>query len=397
MGQAGQKFKRRLFQRRFNLIATMTLMLIVAIISGVTVGSLNLRNREKPRRSGRELSRNLSGNPQNATDNDRLLSTSLAETPSVVTIAKNAGPAVVGIRTTVQTSRERFFKEGKSSASEGSGIILSKDGYILTNYHVVAEADPKSDREGQRVSLEVFLPDKRQLGAKFIGGDQVNDLAVVKITGIDFKTAKLGNSEQLQVGALAVAIGNPLGMEFAGSVTTGVISALNRVVAVEDRVMKLIQTDAAINPGNSGGALVNAAGEVVGVNTIKIAVSGVEGLGFAIPINDAKPIVQQLIKYGYVKGRPWLGVSAREITRETADYYDLPVGILIIRVVPGGGADKAGIRRKDILVSMAGKRLATLQDLNEVKRRYKAGDTVEAIVVRGRKSLKLKVTFAEKK
>jgi serine protease Do len=395
MGRAGQKYKRRLFQQRFSLIATMTLMLIAAIISGIAVGSLNLSNREKAGRGGREFSRNLSGNPQNANDNDRRLSTSEG-TPSVVTIAQKAGPAVVGIRTTVQISMERFFKEGERSGSEGSGIVLSKDGYILTNYHVVSEADPKTVREGQ-VSLEVFLPDKRQLKAKFIGGDAVNDLAVVKINGKEFNTAKLGDSDKLQVGALAVAIGNPLGMEFAGSVTSGVISALNRVVTVEDRTMKLIQTDAAINPGNSGGALVNGVGEVVGVNTIKIAVSGVEGLGFAIPINDAKPIVRQLIKYGYVKGRPSLGVSAREISRETAAYYNLPVGILITRVVPGGGADKAGIRRKDILISMAGQRLATLQELNSVKKRYKAGNTVQATVVRGEKTINLKVTFTEER
>lgn len=386
------------WRQKISLIAALLLVVVAIIGSSLFTGNLIARRYTAEIRKNRpEIGANPIADPGNPIKNSRLFQTAvIGDTNAVIQIAQKTGPSVVGIRTMVQTSVERFFSEGGRSGAEGSGIIIRKDGYILTNYHVVEAADPKNNQEGQ-VSLEVFLPDKQQFEAKFIGGDPINDLAVVKVNLKNLTVAQLGDSAKLQVGALAVAIGNPLGLEFAGSVTSGVISALNRVVAVEDRTMKLIQTDAAINPGNSGGALVNAGGEVVGVNTVKISVSGVEGLGFAIPINDAKPIVRQLIKYGYVKGRPWLGVGAREISREIADYYDLPVGILITKVAPDGGAAKAGIRKKDILVSLAGKRVTTLQGLNAVKRRYKAGDTVKATVARGKKTINIKLTFTEER
>jgi serine protease Do len=388
----------KFWRQKISLIAALLLVVVAIIVSSITAGNRMTRKyTAEIRRGGPETGANQTTDRGNALKNTHLSKTAVTgDTDIVVQIARKTGPSVVGIRTTVQTSLDQFFGEAERSGAEGSGIIISKDGYIMTNYHVVQEADPRVGAADQ-VMLEVFLPDKRQVEAKFIGGDPINDLAVIKINLKNLPVAKLGDSAKLQVGALAVAIGNPLGLEFAGSVTTGVVSALNRVVAVEDKTMKLIQTDAAINPGNSGGALVDATGQVVGVNTIKISVSGVEGLGFAIPINDAKPIVRQLIKYGYVKGRPMLGVSGREISKEVAQYYHLPVGILIARVAPDGGAAKAGIQKKDILVSLAGKRVATLQDLNTVKKCYKAGDTVKATVVRGKKTINLKLTFTEER
>lgn len=327
-----------------------------------------------------------------------LLKAGLVGNPIPITeIAKKAGPSMVGIRMTATASVDQFFGlEGEESRAEGSGVIISKDGYIMTNYHVVSHADPRN-QEYQNTTLEVFLPDKRQAKAKFIGGDPLNDLAVIKINLKNLPTADLGNSSRLKVGEPAIAIGNPLGLEFAGSVTAGVISALNRTISIEDRTLNLIQTDAAINPGNSGGALVNSEGKVIGINTVKISVSGVEGLGFAIPINDAKPIVNQLIKYGYVKGRPLIGISGQEITKSMADYYDLPVGIFIVRVEPDSGADKAGIRKRDVLISLAGKKVTTMKDLNAVKKSYKAGDTVKTVVVRGKRKVNLKLTFSEER
>jgi serine protease Do len=392
----GSERRLRFWRQKISVMAALLLVVVAIIVTSVTAGNLMTRkDAAERRRSG--FSASPTTDLGNALKNSHLFQTAVPrDTNAVVQIAQKTGPSVVGIRTTVQTSLDQFFGETERSGAEGSGIIVRKDGYIMTNYHVVQDADPRAGADEQ-VMLEVFLPDKRQIEAKFIGGDRINDLAVIKINLKDLPVAMLGDSAKLQVGALAVAIGNPLGLEFAGSVTTGVVSALNRVVTVEDRTMKLIQTDAAINPGNSGGALVNAAGEVIGVNTVKISVSGVEGLGFAIPINDAKPIVGQLIKYGYVKGRPALGVRGREITKEMAQYYHLPVGILIARVASDGGAAKAGIRRKDILVSLAGKRVETLQKLNAVKKRYKAGDTVMATVVRGQKTINLKLTFAEER
>lgn len=374
----------KLLRSRISLITVLLLIIAASVISSLTVG--NLMDRKNRGQAGNPLQ---SGNPLKAALIDNA--------PSVVEIAQKVGPSIVGIKTTVRTSIDRFFGgDTEESGAEGSGIIIDKDGHILTNYHVVAYADPRN-KDDKEVTLEVFLQDKRQAEGKFIGGDQLNDLAVIKIDLKKLPVAELGDSSKLKVGALAVAIGNPLGLEFAGSVTAGVISALNRAVSVGDRTLMLIQTDAAINPGNSGGALVDSGGKVVGVNTVKVALSGVEGLGFSIPINDAKPIVKQLIKYGYVKGRPLLGISGREITAEIAQYYDLPIGIYIVDVAEGSGAAKAGIRKKDILINLAGKKVTSMLDVNAIKKNYKAGDTVKAIVVRGKKKINLKVTFGEER
>lgn len=316
---------------------------------------------------------------------------------SVSGIAKKVGPSVVGIRLTVANPDYGYWGavQGQST-SEGSGVIISKDGYIMTNYHVVQYADPKSGY-GKNATLEVFLPDKRQAKATFVGGDQKNDLAVVKIDLTDLPVAELGDSSSLEVGDLAVAIGNPLGMEFAGSVTVGVISALNREVEAEGKTLNLIQTDAAINPGNSGGALVNSQGQVIGINTIKISQSGIEGLGFSIPINDAKPIVQQLIQYGYVKGRPLLGISGSEITSVIAQKYGLPQGVYVNEVSAGSGSEAAGLKKGDVLISLAGKDVKTMKDIDNIKKNYKAGDTVDAVVVRNNSKINLKITFSEEK
>ncbi len=320
--------------------------------------------------------------------------TSLAKGSPVTEIAKSVGPSIVGIRMTVANGRGYFPGQQNGSTAEGSGIIISQDGYIMTNYHVVIYADPRNGVDGN-TTLEVFLPDKRQTKAKFIGGDSKNDLAVIKIDLGNLPVAELGDSSQLEVGEPAVAIGNPLGMEFAGSVTVGVISALNRTVDVGDRTMKLIQTDAAINPGNSGGALVNSQGQVIGINSIKISVAGVEGLGFAIPINDAKPIIDQLMMFGYVKGRPLIGISGREITQVISQSYGIPEGIYVLDVSQDSGAANAGIKKGDILTSLAGQEVKTLKDLDTVKQQYKAGDTVDAVVFRKGSTLTLKLTFSE--
>lgn len=311
----------------------------------------------------------------------------------VTQIAKKLAPSIVGIRMSVTGPARRFFG-GQTQQAEGSGIVLSKDGYIMTNYHVVQYADPRTN-QSRITTLEVFLSDKRQAKAKFVGGDRVNDLAVLKVDLNNLTPAELGDSAKLEVGELAVAIGNPLGLEFMGSVTSGVISALNRTVDTGDRTMTLIQTDAAINPGNSGGALVNAAGQVVGINSIKIATA--EGLGFAIPINTAKPIVSQLVMFGYVKGRPLIGLLGQDITEAISQYYDIPVGIYVTDVSGDGGASRAGIREGDILIGLAGKKVESMQDLENIKKSYKAGDTVDAVIVRDNRRLNLKLTFAEDK
>lgn len=323
-----------------------------------------------------------------------LRTAALAKGSDVTTIAKKAGPSIVGIRMTVSGTRTNYFGGDNGTTGEGSGIIISQDGYIMTNYHVVSYADPKSGAS-TRTLLEVFLPDGRQAKAAFKGGDSKTDLAVIKVDLKNLPVAELGDSSELEVGELAVAIGNPLGMEFAGSVTVGVISALNRSVEMDGRTMSLIQTDAAINEGNSGGALLNSQGQVIGINSVKIAASGVEGLGFAIPINTAKPIVDQLKTYGKVKGRPFIGISGSEITSVYSKFYNLPEGIYIEDVTPGSGAAKAGIQQGDIIVAIAGKTVKTMSDLDKAKEAYKPGDTATFTIVRDGQKINLKVTFGE--
>ena len=319
----------------------------------------------------------------------------LAKGSSVTQIAKKMGPSVVGIRMTTNNQSGGFFDQGDNSAvSEGSGVIVRKDGYIMTNYHVVANADPRSGLD-QDTTLEVFLPDKRQVNAKFVGGDQENDLAVLKINLANLPVAEIGDSSKLEVGELAVAIGNPLGIEFAGSVTVGVISALNRPVTNGDNTQNFIQTDAAINPGNSGGALVNSQGQLIGINSSKISETGVEGLGFAIPVNTVKPIIDELIMYGYIKGRPSTGISGIEITSAISNYYGLPIGLYISGVDAGSAAETAGLQKGDVLLTLSGKTIKTMGDLSTTLKALKAGDTVSVVISRNDVKKTLKMTLGE--
>lgn len=403
------------FHRKRSVAGYIAVVLVTSLISSLVVGGIlyNKFSNDMEKAVKQALNTALAADTGNKsgigpdgvislkTGTDSLVGSntvkeSVAQEYSVTEIAKKAGPAIVGIRMTVQSQRYSFFGTPSASGGEGSGIIISKDGFIMTNYHVVSYADPKSGLS-KNTKLEVFLPDGREAEAAFVGGDSKTDLAVIKIGLKDLPVAELGDSSEVEVGELAVAIGNPLGMEFAGSVTVGVISALNRTVTIENKTLNLIQTDAAINSGNSGGALLNKKGQVIGINSAKISASGVEGLGFAIPINDAKPVVEQLIKYGYVRGRPFIGISGREISASLSSYYKIPQGIFITDVTVGSGAEKAGIQIRDVIVEMDGIRIKTMDDLESVKKRHKPGDVVSVTVVRDNAELKLRLTFDEEK
>lgn len=314
------------------------------------------------------------------------------ESLSIVDIAKKVSPSVVGIRTVATGSRKRVISNLDKPLAEGSGIIISEEGYILTNYHVVQYADP-GESISKLCALEVFLPDERQAEAVFIGGDRMNDLAVIKIEMDNLPVAELGDSSELEVGETAVAIGNTLGLEFAGSVTVGVISALDRVIATENIFLSLIQTDAAISPGNSGGALVNSKGQVIGVNSIKIVVPGVEGLGFAIPINNAKDIAGQLVRYGYVNERPSTGISGKVVSETIARILGIHPGIYVVKVIPGGSAEMAGIMEGDILVSLADKEIRNFKDFYMTEAKHKAGDIASALIIRNGQQIKVEIMF----
>lgn len=295
-----------------------------------------------------------------------------ARNTPIVRAAQSVGPAVVGI-TNKAFARDIFNRKVLVEQGSGSGVIFDANGYIVTNYHVVQNAQ----------EIAVALADGRTLTGKVIGGDQATDLAVVKVDATDLPVAVLGDSDSLMVGEPAIAIGNPLGLEFKGSVTTGVISALNRSLDIGERRFKLIQTDAAINPGNSGGALVNADGVVVGINSAKIAISGVEGIGFAIPINSARPVLQSLIDKGRVI-RAYLGVGALDPATAAKYGYELNLkkGIYLAKVVPNGPAFKAGMREGDIILKVAGVETNSVAELRSVLDAQQVGSRVDVVILR---------------
>lgn len=286
---------------------------------------------------------------------------------AVVETAKRVGPAVVGITSEVY-DRDIFNRNVEVGQNVGSGVIFDKKGYIVTNNHVV----------GNNRQVNVALSDGQVVTGKVIGTDAVTDLAVVKIPGSDkLPVAEFGNSDSLQPGETAVAIGNPLGLEFRGTVTVGVISALNRTLDDVEQQIKLIQTDAAINPGNSGGALCTADGKVIGINSAKIAKAGVEGMGFAIPINQVKTIVSQLISNGHVT-RPYLGLYGidKTLAARNAISWDHNGGIYVYKIADGSPLDGSDIVRGDYIMQINGKATNSLSELRNVMMNYKPGDKV---------------------
>ncbi|MBE7025896.1 MAG: trypsin-like serine protease [Ruminococcaceae bacterium] len=309
---------------------------------------------------------------------------------TTVEIGKLVGPAVVGVTTVIETETYSFFGQRMPYESEGSGsgIILSADGYIVTNNHVI---------EGAK-TIKIILNNSKEYEASIVGADSKTDLAVVKIEGENLPVAVIGDSDALEPGERCVAIGNPLGQDLAGSLTQGIISALNRTLTVDNIKYTLIQTDAAINPGNSGGALVNAYGEVIGINTVKIGSSEIEGLGFAIPSNNAKPIIEDLINFGYVKGRPQIGVTLIYVSEQEARYYNIPAaGLFVSDVSAGSGAADAGVKKGDVILKCNGKEVTSSEEINAIRDQFKAGDTITLTVNRDSSVMDITVKLTEEK
>lgn len=302
---------------------------------------------------------------------------SLENALSIPEIVKKVSPSVVGISCSMS-----------GGTATGTGFIISKDGYIVTNAHVVNGAN----------AIKVVLSEtykSEEMTAELIGIDTQTDIAVLKINKTDLQIVELGKSSDLVVGELAISIGNPLGFELSGTVTAGIISALDRTLTIEDREMNLIQTDASINSGNSGGPLINSYGQVVGMTSAKVASSYGEGLGFAIPIDEVLPIVKDLIAHGYVKGRPIIGLSGETISDVYAQFYDIPQGFIVRTVNPGSPAEKAGIVVGDIVIGIEGKLINSIAEFNEVKAKYKAGDTITISLYREKKITDIKLVLAE--
>jgi serine protease Do len=278
-----------------------------------------------------------------------------------------------------------FYDRSRTQDVEGygSGIIISKEGHVLTNHHVIAGAK----------QLFVILFDGEKVEAELIGSDPQSDIAVLKIDHPDLTVAKIGDSDKVRKGDFAIAIGNPLGHELAGTVNFGVISAVNRKLQLDGRTMELIQTDAAINRGNSGGALVNMDGEVIGMNTVKFGGELVEGLGFAIPSNVFKPLAQEIIETGKVTypQKPWLGVYIREITAAFSRESGYPVGIQVIDIETNSPAAEAGVKPGDIIIGMNEKTLKTIEELQSTLESHEVGEVVDLKLWREGDEFALKV------
>jgi len=304
----------------------------------------------------------------------------------VVAIAEIAGKSVVGIKVNVKSN----LVYQTSSSSEGSGIIYNENGYIITNYHVIESAIKNSQNSTIYVT---FSNSDEELEAKYIGGDEVTDLAVIKVEKEGLTAATFGDSDILKVGELAVAIGNPLGQELAGSVTVGYISALNRTLTTDGRTYKLVQTDAAINPGNSGGALVNSKGEIIGINTVKIGATEVEGIGFAIPMNIAKPIIEELIINGKV-ARPFVGIGTIDVNEIISKIYKIPQGVYIAKIEENSPADKFGLKVGDVIIKVDGKEIKEMSEFNNIKNTKNIGDEINLTVSRDGKEINIKLVLA---
>lgn len=286
-----------------------------------------------------------------------------------------------------------YFGRTQTATGSGSGIIISEDGYILTNNHVINSIDSSFYQVTDATSITVTVfGDNTEYKAEVIGSDTQTDLAVLKIDKSNLTPAEIGDSNSILVGEFVLAIGNSYGLEY--SVTAGIISALNREMTVENTTYNVIQADCAINSGNSGGALVNSKGQVIGITTLKMSGDSIEGLSFAIPISDAVPIYEELISNGKIL-RPFVGIVGVNLDEATAIRNNLTVGIYVDSVVSGSSAEKAGIQAGDVIVKFDGKKVYTMEELTKIKNTKCVGDKIEVTLYRNNKEKTITLTLGE--
>lgn len=338
-------------------------------------------------------------------------STATGTTPNLVSLSNYSNtavfaankilPSIVGIEVTYTATSNSMFGFGMPTTSQasatGSGIIISEDGYILTNNHVVDTSSSSSYSyydisDATSVKVKLYGTDET-FDAKIVGKDSQTDLAVLKIEKNGLTAAEFADSDEAVVGEFAMAVGSPLGLDT--TVTTGIISAVNREVESDGNKYVCIQTDAAINSGNSGGALVNSDGKVIGINTLKLSGSGVEGIGFAIPINSTLDVIDDLIEYNKVL-RPYIGITGIDLDESTVKRYDLAtLGVYIKSVQDFSPAEKAGLQSGDIIIKADGKDIKTMDELNEIKNTHKIGDTITLTINKNGNEKEITVTLEE--
>lgn len=339
-------------------------------------------------------------NSSSTQSNGYVTQTSLSNySDTAVYAANKILPSIVGIKIEYTVNTQSFFGRSSSSTAtaSGSGIIISEDGYILTNNHVVSSSSSESNSYYQitdagKVTVTLF-GDETEYEAKIVGQDEQTDLAVIKIEKTGLTKADFADSDSVKVGEFAMAVGNPVNMD--STVTTGIVSAVNRKITDSDgKTYTCIQTDAAINSGNSGGALVNSEGKVIGINTLKLSGTGIEGIGFAIPINSTTDITSQLIQYSKVK-RPFIGISGIDLNAETAKTYNLVEGVYVKSVEDFSAAEKAGLKAGDVIIEVEGKSIKTMNELNEVKNSHKIGDELKLKINRNGTEKEITLTLGE--
>lgn len=321
-----------------------------------------------------------------ATNVSQTSATTSGKSLSVAEVASLASDSVVEI-TTESVANDMFMRQYVTEGA-GSGVIISTDGYIATNNHVIEGAS----------KITVRLTDGKEYEAKLIGTDAQTDVAVIKVEGATLQPATLGDSDTIGVGDTAIAIGNPLG-ELGGTVTNGIISALDRQIVLENQTMTLLQTNAAINPGNSGGGLFNDQGELIGLVVAKSSGSNVEGLGFAIPVNVVKDVVESIINVGYVQGRPVLGISVVNVDSSQLAYqYGVnQLGVYVAGLTEGTKAEASGLKVGDCLIAVNDTQISSTSDLTQILQSHEVGDKVKVMVSRNGKMLTVEVELSESK
>jgi len=362
-------------------------MLGGALVIGTCFGVPNLRNKLLNNSKSQEGSTVITKYSYNTPE------ISLKDySDTAIYAANKALPSIVGISISYNV---RAFGMSQSAEATGSGVIISKDGYILTNNHVVSSSDSSyyyQVSEATKITVSLYNSEEKY-EATIIGTDEQTDLAIIKIDADNLTPAELGDSSTCKIGEFVLAVGNPLGLET--SVTSGIISALDRDITIQDgSVYNVMQTDCAINSGNSGGALINSNGQVIGINTLKLAGNGIEGVGFAIPINDTIEVYEQLIKHGKVL-RPYIGISGSNLSESTAKRYNLPVGIYVEDIAKDSNAAKSDLKVGDVITAINDKEVKTMEELNSYKNKLKIGDTVKLTVHRSGEIINIEIELVE--
>lgn len=377
-----ERRKNRKFGRKPVLIAGSIAAACVLLVGGIAIGSSMSGGADNNSSSVSATSVN-SNLPSVNISSPTTTSNSTNDGLSGEEIYAKVSPSVVSIQAVNLTSGE---------GGTGSGVIMSADGYIITNNHVVVDENTGVQQD----KITVYMSDGTSFPAEVIGLDEQTDLAVLKIdpAGTTLTPAEFGDSNSLLVGEEVYAIGSPGGLELANTITGGHISALNRDITIDDRVMSLIQTDAAINPGNSGGALINKYGQVIGITSAKLGISYYEGLGFAIPMDTVKPIVDELIQNGYIAGRPQIGISGQNVSEQQSAAYGIPQGVRVINVDSRSNAAAAGVQANDIITGINGTEVTDMDGVNAVKDELSAGDKITLTLYRMSTGKTFTVSFA---